>query len=481
MVDLRKNLQKTLIVSMLLAPLLPAFAHAESQSGDGTFSNVEKINTTFSRSYAIQADGSLWAWGDNTSGELGNGSMLIHAWSPSKVRLDDVKDVSGGSFWSAAVKTDGTLWTWGKNDSGQLGIGDDPREHVLLPQKLELDRVVSVSTAIVGSFAIREDGTLWTWGDNFGGILGYPEQKIISKPVQIPGLENIVKVDSNGFYTFALTGEGDVWGWGTIYTSQEQVTQEPHKIEELTDMVDIAIHDGWYTALKRDGTVWQWNYFYVDRIEDIAPPHRVQGLPAIASLPAGNGGIPGAVDTEGNVWLWNNNGWGPQQVQGVSRVKQLAGERSHWLALTEDRHIYAWGTNGGGVLGINQVTGEAATPVKIMKPVSVTVNGKGVALPIAPLMVSSRTFVPLRGVLEHMDVEVRWDAGQRKVFLSKEGIEVVLQPGSEEAMVNGSAIRLEEPSIIVNDRVFVPLRFVSEAMGASVAWDDRAYEVTITY
>jgi len=467
----------TLLFAALFGLSLPAAVAAETPLAGGAFTDVVSVGSTMSQSYAVTKDGSLWAWGDNRYGELGNGTEGIHAWSPRKALLNDVKEVSGGSYFAVALKRDGTVWTWGMNDAGRLGIGRSSEPVVSVPRSIALDGVVSVSAAGSGGFAIREDGTVWTWGDNFGGVLGFPERNILPKPVQIPGLRDIAKIASDAFYTLAVTEQGEVWGWGSAYPDGKQVIREPQKIESLTDIVDISVKSGRYTALRRDGTVW------TEHIDRLDAPVQAKGIPRMKSLAAGISGVPGAIDIDGDVWIWNRIWHDPsspaEKVEGVSGATQLTGSGGHWLALTEDHAVYAWGRNESGQLGIGQVVERASAPAIVVRPIAIFVDGKSAELPISPLLVSSRTFVPLRGVLERLGVEVVWNAEERTVNLSKNDTEVVLKPGSEEAIVNGKAVRLDAPSIFVNDRLFVPLRFVGETVGAAVAWDPERFRVDV--
>jgi len=149
---------------------------------------VSPIATSGSASFAIQADGNLWAWGDNFFGQLGDGTRQSGE-NPVKIMTDAVA-VSAGSFTTAAISSDATLWTWGDNRMGQIGDGTrtitervvagPPHGTVstavtedncrLVPTKI-MDNVIYVSVGDFHMAAIRADGTLWTWGWNFYGQL----------------------------------------------------------------------------------------------------------------------------------------------------------------------------------------------------------------------------------------------------------------------------------------------------------------------
>lgn len=150
---------------------------------------------------AIKSDGSLWTWGMNSDGELGQGTTGNSA-TPAKV-MEDVKYVSCGKHHTAAIKNDNTLWIWGGNGLGQLGLGgntiSNEGEPHPIPVKI-MDDVVDVACGGRHSIAVKKDGTVWTWGSNDLGELGnggvgnakYEGNilKLVSQtvPVQLAGL-----------------------------------------------------------------------------------------------------------------------------------------------------------------------------------------------------------------------------------------------------------------------------------------------------
>lgn len=149
----------------------------------GTF-KVASISAGGDHSLAIFNDGSLWAWGANGFGQLGNGT-LVDGFAPAQIGTDlnwesisaggshnDVgNDQSANGGHSLAIKTDGTLWAWGSNAYGQLGIGTT--DDATAPTKVGTDRDWKrVSAGKLHSFAWKADGSLWMWGNNLNGQLG---------------------------------------------------------------------------------------------------------------------------------------------------------------------------------------------------------------------------------------------------------------------------------------------------------------------
>lgn len=152
--------------------------------------------------YAIRNNGTLWAWGTNsaTIGELGLGDGNSRS-SPTQIgTLNDWKQVSAGFKYGAAVKNDGTLWSWGLNSAGQLGLGD--LVHRSSPVQIgSLTNWKQVSCGYDATFAIKTDGTLWVWGRNTQGQLGLGDTNSRSSPIQVGSETTWKYASSDAYYT----------------------------------------------------------------------------------------------------------------------------------------------------------------------------------------------------------------------------------------------------------------------------------------
>ena len=149
---------------------------------------------------AIKANGSLWTWGSNHFGQLGDGTTE-HKYTPVKI-MDNVAAVSAGSAHTAAIKTDGSLWTWGDNPYGELG--DGTTEYKYSPVKI-MDDVVAVSAGTCHTAAIKKDGSLWTWGANSFGELGDGTTEDKHSPVKV--MDGVRLPNSGGFTATPTTPE----------------------------------------------------------------------------------------------------------------------------------------------------------------------------------------------------------------------------------------------------------------------------------
>lgn len=193
----------------------------ENELGDGTeeiqfepvkiLDDVIAISCGSNHTAAIKSDGTLWVWGSNIYGQIGVGPVGSRENRSTPIQvMDQVVAVSCGSNYTAAVRADGTLWTWGYNSNGQLG--DGTRTNRSAPVQV-MDQVASVSCGSSHTAAIRTDGTLWLWGLNRLGTVGngtYGNDEMT--PVQV--LENAVAVSCGSTHTAAVQADGTLWTWG---------------------------------------------------------------------------------------------------------------------------------------------------------------------------------------------------------------------------------------------------------------------------
>ncbi len=203
-------------------------SNSSGQIGDGTgtrrlvpvqvtsLSGVIRIASGSKHSLALKSNGTVWSWGSNGSGQIGDGVNGSTRKSPVQVaNLTNVIAISGGADFSLALKSDGTVWAWGLNSSGQLGDGTTTNRKTPV-QVQGLTDVRFISGGGTHSLAIKNNGEVWGWGANGSGQLGNgTSTSKVLLPIRATGLPaNIVAVASGGTHSVALTGGGDVWAWG---------------------------------------------------------------------------------------------------------------------------------------------------------------------------------------------------------------------------------------------------------------------------
>jgi alpha-tubulin suppressor-like RCC1 family protein len=178
---------------------------------------------------ALKSDGTLWAWGYNAFGQLGDGTTN-DSWIPiqtglsSSPPLTSVVKLGGRPYFTIAVKSDGTIWSWGMNRYGQMGNGTvNPLTgpQVTVPNMVSnswpggaINSPRQVTCGYQFGAALTTNGTVWTWGSGSHGELGQGAPTTSYYPAQVPGLSNIVSISAGWFHILAVKSDGTVWAWG---------------------------------------------------------------------------------------------------------------------------------------------------------------------------------------------------------------------------------------------------------------------------
>ncbi len=218
-------------------------------------------------SFALKVDGTLWSWGRNSSGQLGDGTNKNRLVPIQVSGLTGVVQVSGGGQHTLALKSDGTVWAWGENSSGQVGDGTNNNRNA--PVKVSgLTGIVQVAAGGSHSMALKSDGTVWVWGSDLISQLGDANFTDQNTPIQVSGLTGIVQVSAGFLHSLALKSDGTVWSWGDntygeLGDGSGDFHFTPNQVAGLTGVAQIATMEVHCLALKSDGTVWSWGYdFY---------------------------------------------------------------------------------------------------------------------------------------------------------------------------------------------------------------------------
>jgi hypothetical protein len=227
--------------------------------------NVQQIAAGGSHSLAITADGNLWAWGSNFSGQLGDGTNSDSNVPVRVAGLSNVQQIAAGDLHSLAITADGNLWAWGFNFDGQLGDGTNTRSSV--PVRVAgLSNVQQITAGSGHSLAITADGNLWAWGVNLAGQLGGGTNSFRSNvPVRVAGLSNVQQIAAGGRHSLAITADGNLWAWGYNLYGQlgngtNTISNVPVRVAGLSNVQQIAAGLDHSLAITADGNLWAWGY-----------------------------------------------------------------------------------------------------------------------------------------------------------------------------------------------------------------------------
>ena len=262
--------------------------------------HVNKVSGGYRHTLFLKDDGSVWSVGGNEHGQLGNGQQTTAiTTSPIEVKgLSDVIMVSGDNH-SLVLRSDGTVWGFGGNEKGQLG--NDSRQNALKPVQVEnLPSIVSVAAGMYTSAALGNGGEIWVWGLEAYGGGGKPD--VIRKPTMLKGNGEYKAIDIDQFYGTALRADGTVWMWtNQAWYQPDRQTFNLFQVPGLTDIVSISMN----AAVKADGTVWTWT------VDHHGIPHAVQvpGMDSAVSI-ASSGRNYLVRLQDGHVVSWGANGSG---------------------------------------------------------------------------------------------------------------------------------------------------------------------------
>jgi alpha-tubulin suppressor-like RCC1 family protein len=352
------------------------------------------ISSTTTPAPAPVMAGQLWAWGSNSSGSIGDNTTVKKS-SP-------VQTIAGGSDWTkisgkenhkVGMKTDGTLWLWGQNNAGQLG--DDTTVNKSSPVQTIVGGTNWSSVACGGNHtaAIKTDGTLWLWGQNSYAQLGDDTNVSKSSPVQtIAGGTNWSSVSCGREHTAAIKTDGTLWLWG--WGGSGRLGDNTTNVSTSSPVQTIVGGNNWSSvscgrdhtaAIKTDGTLWVWGLNNAGQLGDDTTDNKSSPVQTIVggtnwSKVDGGYSVTAAIKTDGTLWLWGQNYDGnlgdDTTVSKSSPVQTIAG--GSWTSvycggssydkfsagIKADGTLWTWGTNGYFVRIGDNTTVNRSSPVQ---------------------------------------------------------------------------------------------------------------------
>ncbi|HEY0170521.1 MAG TPA: chitobiase/beta-hexosaminidase C-terminal domain-containing protein, partial [Pyrinomonadaceae bacterium] len=368
-----------------------------SYTNSGTLTLVVQVNSppgsTVTATSSIQ---SYWQDPDPSNNTATKQTQVVA--SPPFANVLAVSAGGAGGFYdshTAAVRNDGTVWGWGSAMSGQLGDGTGSTTTVVPVLVYDFGGATAVAAGGSHTLALKADGTVWGWGENRGGQLGFTEQfgGSRSRPVQVPGVSSVAGIVAGGGHNLALKTDGTVWAWGANGSGQvgngsyTEKSPDAAQVAGLSNVKAVAAGPAYSLAVKHDGTVWGWGSNYYGNthtgvlglpVNSFSTPTPVQisGVTNVASVAAGGTHVV-ALKNDGTVWTWGGDQFGqlgdgggtgpggttPRQVS-LSNVAAVSAGFEHALALRADGTVWSWGHNVGGTLG-DGTTADRNAPVQV--------------------------------------------------------------------------------------------------------------------
>ncbi len=349
-----------------------------------TAGDWSKITAGGGHTLALKSDGTLWAWGYNAYGQLGNNSH-VNRYAPVQVGSDDSwASLATGFSHSLALKNDGTLWAWGQNDNGQLGDGTTVERKI--PVQVDAENIWAAVAAGYGySLALKNDGTLWAWGRNDHGQLGDGTWADKNTPVQVGPFSNWSKVTAGYYHNLAIKKDGTLWAWG--HNDHGQIgngltvdSNVPLQMDSENNWIAAAAGNGHSLALKKDGTLLAWGdndhgQLGDDTDDDSFTPVQAGTDSNWSAVTAGYD-YSLAIKKDGTLWAWGYNAVGqlgdgsiedqqtPVQVGSEITWDLVAAGYYHTGAIKKGGTLWMWGYNISGQLGDNTMN-NSDTPVQV--------------------------------------------------------------------------------------------------------------------
>lgn len=362
--------------------------------------SVVQISAGSWHTCALKSDGSVYCWGRNYYGQLGDGTTADSAAPRRVVNLAGVKQISAGGGYTCALKTAGTVYCWGQNDSGELGNGTFV--HATTPSIVPgLSNVTQIGAGSP-TCALNSDGTVACWGYNYFGAVGNgvvtrTAPTGINSPVLVSGLTDVASLAVGTMHACAVRSNGSASCWGYNVTGQlgNGTFSDPYPYTINYSTPQSVVGPQSFSKLEAGGTFWaQTCSIRTDKTVSCwgnnengqlgigttgathqNTPQTVPGLVGVVDISAG-ARFACAARLDNTVVCWGSNSFGqlgdgsvtasasPKVVPSLTTVKEISAGYDHACALTSTHKVACWGSNSNGQLGLNGVP-IATTPQEV--------------------------------------------------------------------------------------------------------------------
>jgi alpha-tubulin suppressor-like RCC1 family protein/subtilase family serine protease len=382
----------------------------------------------------IKSDGTLWTWGYNAYGQLGDGTTASRTYPAQVGSATDWAEVAAGGYFTVAIKTDGTLWAWGQNTYGQLGTGSTVNRKIPVQVGTDTDWA-SVAAGAYHTMALKTDGTLWAWGQNTYGQLGDGTNANSTSPVQIGADADWASVTAGWAHSLSVKAGGTLWAWGRNIYGQigigNTVDQNaPVQVGEDEDWAEASAGNFHSLALKTGGTIWAWGSNVFGQLGDgtsLDSSSPVQaGSAANWSSVAAGGDHSLAIKATGTLWAWgkNNNGQlgdgstfnraAPVRIGTDTAWSEISGAYNHSVALKTGNSLWTWGRNADGQIGNNSRVNKTS-PLRIREDLRISDLA-------APDISGSGRTVSVIDTTKNIGIETAANSSQTCFYLSTDSV-----------------------------------------------------------
>ena len=377
--------------TITVAPASPTIAVGQTQQFTATgVGTATAIDMGAFHSCARFQDGTVRCWGNNVSGQLGDGTQTDSSMPVAVVGITGAAAVTGGGFHTCARFPDGTLQCWGRNNAGQLGDPATLREAVTTPVRVTgITTATAVSAGGFHTCALPGDGTVRCWGQNDYGQLGNGTSDPVPDspstfnptPVTVSGITTAVAISAGGWYTCALLQNGTIRCWGdntygqlgdgaTIAPPTVRIASTPVTVSGITTAVAIDAGIFHVCALLQDGSARCWGRNGDGRLGNgsTANSSTPTAVPGVNPVALGAGAEHAcAVLGDGTVRCWGDNNWGqlgngsPEgttstipaaPATGITTAIATSAGAEHNCVLLRDGTVRCWGNNNFGRVGV---------------------------------------------------------------------------------------------------------------------------------
>ena len=356
-------------------------------------------------SLALDRTGQAWAWGHNAHGQIGDGTS-DHRLVPTAVTMPPgvtFTTIAAGNYHSLALDQNGRAWAWGRNSSGQIGDGTDDGDRVVPTAASMPPGVLFTAIAAGGSYSLALDrnGHAWAWGYNYYGQIGdgtYLNVRVVPTATTMPPGITFIAIAAGAAHALALDQHGRAWAWG--WNRDGQIGDGTHDNFRLvptaplmpsgTTFSTIAAGNYHSLALDQNGHAWVWGSNPYGQAGD-GTDDNLRLLPTATQMPAnvtftaiaGGSWHALALDQHGHAWVWgaNNVGQAGDGTIGNRRLvptavtmapgdafAAVASGQFHPLGLDRHGRAWGWGSNGFGQVGDGTHDNSRLVPTAVHMP-----------------------------------------------------------------------------------------------------------------